>query len=425
MRSALIGGMDVQRARKRGLPRWAPIGGIAVLAVAAVIALKSLASLGGAGIAVDRSTVVTDVVQRGTLERSISAAGTLAPQEIHVVAATQAGIVDSVLVKPGASVLAGTPVARMSNPELDAAVVGARAAVDVARAQLRSAQSQAQAASLAQRSAYTTALAQARVDSTDFEGLQGLRRNGFVAEQTYQIASIKASESASQATLARAQIGVSASAQAADVAAAQAQLDQASAQLAAKETEVTSLLVCARTPGVVQSVAIDPGARVDAGGELARIADERDLKAVLQVPEGQVPSVALGVPVLIDTGNGVATGRVAHVAPAAENGSVAVDVSFAGSLPAGARPDLNVDGTIELQRLPDVLSIARPANATDGEATQLYRIDARTNIAHLVRVKLGRGSSDRIVVLSGLAVGDAVIVSDTAAYNGASTLRLH
>jgi HlyD family secretion protein len=425
MRSALISGMDVRRARKRGLPRWAPIGGIAVLAVATVIALKSLASLGGAGIGVDRSTVVTDVVQRGTLERSISAAGTLAPQEIHVVAATQAGIVDYVLVKPGASVLAGTPVARMSNPELDSAVVGARAAVDVARAQLRSAQSQAQAANLAQRSAYRTALAQARVDSTDFEGLQGLRRDGFVAEQTYQIASIKASESASQATLARAQIGVSASAQAADVAAAQAQLDQASAQLAAKETEVTSLLVCARTPGVVQSVAIDPGARVDAGGELARIADERDLKAVLQVPEGQVPSVAVGMPVLIDAGNGVATGRVAHVAPAAENGSVAVDVSFAGQLPAGARPDLNVDGTIELQRLPDVLSITRPANATDGETTQLYRIDTRTNIARLVGVKLGRGSSDRIEVLSGLTAGDAVIVSDSSAYNGAPTLRLH
>jgi HlyD family secretion protein len=425
MRSALISGMDVRRARKRGLPRWAPIGGIAVLAVATVIALKSLASLGGAGIGVDRSTVVTDVVQRGTLERSISAAGTLAPQEIHVVAATQAGIVDYVLVKPGASVLAGTPVARMSNPELDSAVVGARAAVDVARAQLRSAQSQAQAANLAQRSAYRTALAQARVDSTDFEGLQGLRRDGFVAEQTYQIASIKASESASQATLARAQIGVSASAQAADVAAAQAQLDQASAQLAAKETEVTSLLVCARTPGVVQSVAIDPGARVDAGGELARIADERDLKAVLQVPEGQVPSVAVGMPVLIDAGNGVATGRVAHVAPAAENGCVAVDVSFAGQLPAGARPDLNVDGTIELQRLPDVLSITRPANATDGETTQLYRIDTRTNIARLVGVKLGRGSSDRIEVLSGLTAGDAVIVSDSSAYNGAPTLRLH
>jgi HlyD family secretion protein len=425
MRPALIGGMDVLRARKRGLPRWSPVAGVAVLAVATVLALKSLASLSGAGIAVDRSTIVTDVVQRGTLERSISTAGTLAPQEMHVVAATQPGIVDSVLVKPGASVLAGTPVARMSNPELDAAVVGARAAVDVARAQLRSAQSQAQAASLAQRSAYTTALAQASVDRTDFEAMRGLRRNGFVAEQTYQIASIKADESASQATLARAQISVSASAQAADVAAAQAQLDQASALLAAKETEVTSLLVCARTPGVVQSVAIDPGARVDAGGELARIADERDLKAVLQVPEGQVPSVALGMPVLIDTGNGVANGRVAHVAPAAENGSVAVDVSFAGSLPAGARPDLNVDGTIELQRLPDVLSIERPANATDGETTQLYRIDARTNIARLVRVKLGRGSSDRIEVLSGLTVGDAVIVSDTSAYNGASTLRLH
>jgi HlyD family secretion protein len=297
--------------------------------------------------------------------------------------------------------------------------------VDVARAQLRNAQAQAQAAILAQRSAYTTALAQARVDRTNFETARGLRRSGFVADQTYQIASIKAGESAAQANVARAQIGVSESAQVADIAAAQAQLDQASAQLAAKETEVAALLVRARTPGIVQSVAIDPGARVDAGGELARIADERDLKAVLQVPEGQVPSVALGMPVLVDAGNGVATGHVSRVAPAAENGSVAVDISFSGALPAGARPDLNVDGTIEQQRLPDVLSIARPAGASDGETMQLYRIDARTNLAQIVRVKLGRGSNDRIEVLAGLAASETVIVSDTSAYDGASTLRLH
>jgi HlyD family secretion protein len=426
MKPALVGGMDVLRARKRRLPRWASIaGGAGAVLAVAFIALESLLSLNGEGVSVDRSTIVTDVVQRGTLERSVAAAGTLAPQQVHLVVATEAGIVDDVLVKPGASIGAGTPVARMSNPELDAAVVGARAAVDVARAQLRNARAQAQAAILAQQSAYGTALAQARVDRTDFETVRGLRRNGFAAEQTYQIAAIKAGASAAQANVARAQIGVSASAQAADVATAQAQLDQASAQLAAKETEVAALLVRARTPGIVQSVAIDPGARVDAGGELARIADEHDLKAVLQVPEGQVPSVALGMLVLVDTGNGVATGRVSRVAPAAENGSVAVDVSFGGSLPAGARPDLNVDGTIEQQRLPDVLSIARPAGAIDGEIAQLYRIDARTNTAHLVRVKLGPGSSDRIEVVSGLAAGDAVIISDTSAYNGASTLRLH
>ncbi|MGC2407092.1 MAG: HlyD family efflux transporter periplasmic adaptor subunit [Candidatus Cybelea sp.] len=426
MRPAFIGGMDVARPRKGSLPHCLSIvGGTIALAAVALITLKSLAGLGGRGVAVDRTTIVTDVVQRGTLERSISAAGTLAPQEVHVVAATQVGIVDAVLVKPGASVVAGTPVTRMSNPELDAAVVAARAAVDVARAQLRNAQAQAQAASLAQRSAYTTALAQARVDRTDFETARGLHRNGFIAEQTYQIASIKAGESAAQADVARAQVGVSASAQAADVAAAQAQLDQASAQLVVRETEVEALLVRARTPGIVQSVAIDPGARVDAGGELARIADEHDLKAVLQVPEGQVPSIALGMPVLVDTGNGVATGRVSRVAPAAENGSVAVDVSFAGPLPDGARPDLNVDGTIEQQKLPEVLSIARPAGASDGETVQLYRIDPRTNTAHLVRVKLGRGSNDRIEVLSGLAAGDTVIVSDTSGYSGASLLHLH
>jgi HlyD family secretion protein len=425
MKPLPFSGMDVVRARKRRVPRTIAMGIAAfALAVIALFAVLSLARLNGSGVAVDRSTIVTDVVQRGTLQRSISAPGTLVPQELHVVAATQAGIVDAVFVKPGSSVVAGTSVARMSNPDLDAAVVGARSAVDVARAQLRSAQAQAQASVLAQRSTYTTALAQARVDHLNYESLQGLHRSGFIAEQTYQVAAIKATESAAQVNVARSQIGVSASEAAANVASAQAQLDEASAELAAKETEVNALAVRAGTTGIVQSVAIDPGTRVEAGAELARVADERDLKAVLQVPEGQVHDVTLGLPVRVDTENGIVTGRVSRIEPTAQNGSVAVDVTLPHALPAGARPDLNIDGTIELETLRDVLSIARPAGAADDATVSLYRVDPRTNVARSVRVRLGRGSSDRIQVISGLAPGDTVIVSDTSAYNGSSTLRL-
>lgn len=426
MRPQPVAGMDVIRPRKRGIPRSVAILTAAVALVAvAVAAVASLARLNGTGIAVDRSSIVTDVVQRGTLQRSISASGTLAPQEVHVVAAAQAGIVEAVSVKPGASVFASTPIARMSNPDLDAAVVGARSAVDVARAQLNSAQAQAQASALAQRSAYDTALAQAQVDRLNYESLQGLHRSGFIAEQTYQIAAIKATESSSQAQVARSQIGVGASQSAANVASARAQLERAIAQLAAKETEVEALTVRAGTSGVVQSVAIDPGARIEPGAELARVADERDLRAVLAVPEGQVHDVEVGMPVRVDTGNGVVTGRVSRIEPAAQSGSVAVDVALPHALPPGARPDLNVDGTIEIETLRDVISIARPAGAADDTTVSLYRIDPQANVAHSVRVQLGRGSSDRIQVRSGLRPGDTVIVSDTSAYNGASALTLH
>ncbi|HTV93027.1 MAG TPA: HlyD family efflux transporter periplasmic adaptor subunit [Verrucomicrobiae bacterium] len=425
MRPVAVNEMDVVRAKPRGLPRSATIAlTIALLAMAAVAAVISLTRPGG-GIAVDRASVVTDAVQRGTLQRSISATGALAPQEVHVVAAVQPGVVETVFVKPGATVGDGTPIASLSNADLDADVVTARSAVDVARADLASAQQQAKAAALAQRSAYTTAQAQAEMDTTNVSGEAELHREGFVADQTYRIAQIKATQSQAQLGVAHSQIGVDAAEQEAKVAAANAQLAQAIAQLQAKEAEVNALTVRARSAGVVQSVAVDPGVRVDVGTELARVADQRALKAVLQVPEGQVHSVEVGMPARIDTGNGVVTGRIVRIAPSAQDGSVAVDVSFTGALPAGARPDLNVDGTIDLQTLRDVLSIARPAGAADDASIGLYKIDPRTSLARLVQVRLGVGSTDRIEVLSGLAAGETVIVSDTSAYGGAPLLRLH
>ncbi|HUZ49333.1 MAG TPA: efflux RND transporter periplasmic adaptor subunit [Candidatus Dormibacteraeota bacterium] len=425
MRPQAIGGMDVARTPRRRLSRRVLVpAAIALLVVACAFAVFSLARSDG-GVTVDRAALVTSVVRRGTLERSVSAAGTLQPQEVHVVAAVQPGIIDAVFVKPGAAVFGGTPIARMSNPDLDAAVVSASSALDVARAQLRSAQAQAQAAALAQQSAYATARAQADVDAIDLTSLRSLLHSGYVAAQTYQIAAIKVTQSAAQVRVARSQIGVGAAESAAQIAAAKAQVDQAAAQLQAKQAEVAALVVRARSSGIVQSVAVDPGARVESGTELARIADQQHLKAVLQVAEGQVHDMAIGMPTRIDTGNGIANGRVARIAPAAQNGTVNVDVALTQALPPGARPDLTVDGTIDLQTLRGVLSIARPAGAADNTDAELYRLDPHGNIARLAHVRLGPGSADRIEVLSGLAAGDAVIVSDTSAYNGISTLRLH
>jgi HlyD family secretion protein len=425
MRPVSLNSMDVARAKPRGIPRGVAValGGV-VLAIGAAVALISLTRTGG-GVAVDRASVVTDTAKLGTLSRSISAAGALAPQEVHIVAAEQPGTVESVFVKPGAYVTAQTPIANLSNPDLGAAAVAARSSVDVAQADLVSAEQQAKTAALAQRWAYTSAQAQAEMDQTNFSVDQQLHRQGYIADQTYRIASIKATQSTAQFVIARSQIGVDAAEQDAKIAAAQAELAQAQAQLQAKEAEVGALIVRARTAGIVQSVAVDPGARVDAGTELARVADQHDLKAALQVPEGQVHSVNIGMPVLVDTGNGSVTGHVARIAPSAQDGSVAVDVSFTGALPAGARPDLNVDGTIELQRLRGVLSIARPAEAADNTSVSLYKVDPRTSLARQVQVRLGAGSTDRIEVLGGLAAGDEVIVSDTSAYGGAPLLRLH
>ena len=425
MKPHAIGEMDVARAKPRGLSRSVTIAlTVTLLIVAAAGALFSLTRTGG-GVMVERASVVTDTVRRGELDRSVSASGALAPQEVHIVAAVQPGIVESVFVKPGANVTAGTPIARLSNPDLDADVVSARSAVDVAGANLTSARQQARESALAQQSNVTSAHAQSEMDTTNVSGEAELHREGYIADQTYRIAQIKAAQSRDQLTVAHAQTGVDAADQDAKVAAAQAQLDQARAQLQAKLAEVDALIVRAHSSGIVQSVAIDPGARVDVGTELARVADQRDLKAVLQVPEGQAHAVEIGMAVRIDTGNGIVTGHVARIAPSAQDGSVAVDVTFTGALPSGARPDLNVDGTIDLQTLRNVLSIARPAGAADNSTMSLYRLEAGSPQARLVQVHLGVGSTDRIEVLDGLSAGETVIVSDTSAYGGAPLLRLH
>ncbi len=418
--------MDVVREKKRSMPRGVLVALIVAALLAAVgVSAYSLSHAGPGGVAVDRATIVTDVATRGTLMRSIAAAGTLVSEEIRVVSVEQPGVVEQVFLKPGASVSPGAAIARLSNPDLEASVVAARSALQVAQAQLVSAQQEAKASSLTQQSTLAGAQAQMQEDVTNVSSLRDLHRSGWVADTTYRIAQIKAQQSQRQVEISRSQISVDSANQDAKVAQAQAQVDEAAATLQAKEAQVDALIVRARSGGVVQSVAIDPGAQVSAGTELARIADQRSLKAVLQVPEGQVHDIAIGMPARIDTGNGTVDGRVARIAPAAQNGSVAVDVVFSRTLPAGSRPDLNVDGTIDLERIANAVSIARPAGAADNTTVGLYRILPDRVHAQLVDVRLGRGSADRVQVLSGVNPGDTVIVSDTSAYGGQPVLRLH
>lgn len=426
MRLASPSAMDVARpSRSLRLRKALTLGGALAIVSLAAIAWIALTRSSGPGVSVDRSSVVTDVARRGRLDRAISATGTIASQYVRVIAAAQPGILEAVYVKPGATVTEGTPVARLSNPQLDADAVSASSAVDVAQAELRSARAQARASALAEQSALTTAQAQAAEDTTKLQSLDKLRRDGYIAEQSYQIANIEATRSTSQLGVAHAALTVDAAQQDAKVAAAEATLRQAQAQLAAKRSEVDALTIRSRTAGVVQSVAVDPGARVDAGAELARVADQNDLKAVVSVPEGEVHSVAIGMPVRIDTGNGSLDGRVERIAPAAQNGTVAVDVALPRRTRSSLRPDTTIEATIELQTLADVLSIARPAGAADDAAVSLYRLDRNGSNARILRVQLGRGSTDRIQVVSGLQAGDTVIVSDTSSYGGAPILHLH
>jgi HlyD family secretion protein len=416
--------MDVVRERKRGIPKGAyAVAGAIVLVALAGWALTSLTHQ-QAGTVVDKSTLVTDVATRGTLVRSVSAQGQFAPERVRVASATQSGVVNVIFVKAGSVVEPGTIIAQMENPALDAQAANALSALRVAQANLADARQQAQASVIGQKSTLSDAVAQAQTDSLQAQSYASLHKQGLLPALQYQQAQIQAKKSADDLQSRRAQVNVAQADAQAKVAAAQAQVDQAAAQLAATQAQVSALTVRAATAGIVQSVDVDPGTSVAQNTEIARIADMRDLKAVLQVAESDVHAVSVGMPARVDTGNGTIVGRVAHIAPAAQNGTVGVDVTFSRSLPEGARPDANVDGTVILSKIRDAISIARPAGATDASTIDLFRVVDNGTRAVRVRVRLGQGSSDRVQVLSGIAPGDTVIVSDMSAYPDQTVLRL-
>jgi len=373
---------------------------------------------------VDKSQLVIDTARRGTLVRSVVAQGAFRPDVVRIAAATQGGVVDALFVKPGSRVVPGTPVAQMENPALLAAVESARAQLDVARANLASTSEQARASALTQRTALSDAQAQAEQSVLQARALGSLHASGLVPDLQYQQARIAAKKNADDVTLGRAQLAVGASDAAAKITAARAQVSQTAALLAAARADVAALTVRAAVGGIVQDVLVDPGSSVAQNTPIARIADTRELKAVLQVAESDVRAVGIGMRARVDAGGGAASGRVTRIAPAAQNGTVAVDVTFPRELPAGARPDESLDGTIEIARIANAVSIARPAAASDGATVPLFKLVDGGTRAVAVRVRLGTGSSDRIAVLSGLTPGDAVIVSDTSAFSDQTAVRL-
>lgn len=407
--------MDIVRERRRKIPKSVYIGtSVVALALLAVWAVISLTATGSGGVAVDKSTLVTDVARRGNLVLAVRAQGVFAPERVRVTSASQPGIVNQILVKPGNVVAPGSVIAVMQNPQLEAAVEQQRAALQVAQANLVSVQEQARAAILIQQSAYSDAQAQMAEDRLQAQATAALHTHGQISDNEYERAQIQATKSTNDLRISRAQIAAISADMQGKIAAAQAQVRETEALLAADQTEVDSLTVRAVTGGIVQSVDVDPGASIAQNTEIARMTDMHDLKAVLQVADRDVHNIALGMLAQIDTGNGVVGGRVTRIAPSAQNGTVSVDVTFRRP-PSDSRLDANVSGTIEIASIPDAVSIARPSGANDDTTVQLFKEVDNGSRAVRIQARLGRGSGDRVQILSGIDQGDVVIVSDMSA----------
>ncbi|HEV8241311.1 MAG TPA: HlyD family efflux transporter periplasmic adaptor subunit [Thermoanaerobaculia bacterium] len=417
--------MDIARPERAQLLRRRRIiwGGAAVLVVAA--GSLALARLEPAAPSIEGGTLWIDSVKRGEMLREVRGQGTLEPEREQWISADNAGQVVQVVLRPGANVTPDSVILRMTNPELAQQAQEAQSQLSTAEADLRVLEAQLATQLLnqeAEAAGLSAQLAEARLQ---VEANERLHTEKLIPDITLKVSRLHADEMTKRQQLEEQRLARLREANAAQVAGRRSQLEQLRTMQRLRNEQMVALQVKAGIAGILQEVAVEAGQRVNPGTILARVAQPDTLKAELRIPETQAKDVAVGQVAQIDTRNGIVAGRVARIDPAARQGTVAVDVTFTGPMPPGSRPDLSVDGTIEIERLPDVLYMSRPAFGQPGEKIGLFRVSPDGDTAQRVTVQLGRASTHTIEVVSGLNKGDKVILSDTNEWDGYSRLRLH
>ena len=421
------GGMDVTRpakfarARRRRRSLWA--GGLGFAALAATV---GLARLKPAVPAVDRANVWIDTVHRGPMIREVRGLGTLVPEDIAWIAARTDARVERIVIQPGATVAPDTTILLLGNPDVQQAAVAADAAVTAAQARLVNLRAQLESTSLERQSAFARAQGDSDTAAAQVEVNEKLSRQGLIALVELKKSRIVAKELAACLDIERQRVDFTRQSVDPQIAVAQGDVDSARAAAALRHGELDALCVRAGMAGVLQQVPVEVGQRVAAGTNLARVADPTKLEAQIKIPETQARDIVPGLAASVDTRNGVAEGKVSRVNPAVTEGTVLVDVTFDGqALPKGARPDLSVEGTVELERIADTLVVGRPPFGHEDSEQTLFRLSADGNEAERVKVRLGRGSVGTVEVRDGLRAGDRVILSDTSAFDNAERIRLH
>lgn len=412
----------VQRRRRQR--RRVLIGsGIAVVIGAALLAYFLIPT----GAAVSRSDLLVATVKSGRLNVRVQAPGTLEPEVRRWVTARSPGVVEDVKVQPGDHVKTATILAVLANPKLKSDLVAAKSDLANARATLVSLRAQLQNQLLDLQAKLSTAQANAQSATLKATAQEQLVSEHVVAKLEYQRSRLDAENDAQQVKLTKQRITSFRSNMTAQLQAQKAKVDALQASLQEKQSEVDALKVTAGIDGVVQSVPVQNGQTLSLGGNIARIASLKKLKAVLQVPPSEAGELAIGQSVSVELNVGSDTdidGKVARVAPSVSNGSVDVDVSLPGNLPGGARPNLSVSGTIDIATLKHAIYVQRPVYSQPNSSQTLYRLVSGGNAAVPVKVKFGRASDQNIQVLAGLKPGQQVIVSDTSDFASGKRVRI-
>jgi len=423
--SPVSSGMDIARPhiakQKRRRRILFASGGVLALIVITV----ALSHLKPAVPSVDRSTVWVDTVKRGPMVREVRGLGTLVPEEIRWIPANTEGRVEKIVVRPGTQVKADTVILELSSPELEQAAHDAESKLKAAEAEFTTLQAKLQRDLLDQESNTArvhSEYQQARIESDMNEQL---KKNGLVAELQYKTAEVKAAELLNRDAIEEKRLNFARDSIEPQLASKQAEVDQVKAAAQLKLDQVEALHVKAGMNGVLQQMPVDVGQRVKIGDNLARVADPTKLKAEIKIAETQAKDIQIGEKTTIDTRNGVVTGHVTRVDPAVEQGTVKVDAQIDGELPRGARPDLTIDGTIELERLDDVIYVGRPAFGQENNTVSIFKLVSGSSEAVRTPVKLGRSSVNSIEIINGLQPGDQVILSDTSAWDAHERIRLN
>jgi HlyD family secretion protein len=416
--------VDIVRPEVKRKKKMRRIMYIAAAVVLIPLVTYALSRLKPAAPSVDSGTIWTGTVKRGPMLREVRGLGTLVPETIRLIPAATDGQVQRRYLLPGTPVKANTVIFDLVNPqlqqeELDAEyqLKGAQAAYDQTKAQLENQLMDKRTLAASVSSQYRTA---EMVKQTK----EQLGANGLAPELDVKTAQVQAEELAKENDLAQKEVATFQNSIAAQLAVQEATINEKRAMYELKKTQMDQLHIRPGIDGMLQELDVEVGQKVTMGTVLARVAQPSHLKAQLKIAETQAKDVLIGQQASVDTHNGIIPGHVTRIDPAVVNGTVTVDVGLDGPLPTGARPDLSVEGTVEIERLTDVLYVERPVHGEANSTVGLFKLVDDGKEATRVQVQLGRSSVNTVEILKGLEVGDKVILSDMSAWDNYDRVQL-
>ncbi len=417
--------MDIKRPGKSKLKRRIRNGVVIFVGLVAVGGITvGLTKLKPAAPTLDRSTAVIDTVKRGQMLRQVRGIGTLVPQLTRWVPAPADGRLERILVEPGVEVSTGTVIFELSNPQMEQQAIDADFQMKAAQADQENLKVRLESDNMTLQSAIATINAEYSQAKMQLETDEVLGKQGLVPLILLKVARVRVQDLANRLKVEQQRLAISSRATKAQMNAQQARIQQLRALASLRQSQVDALKVRAGTNGVLQQVSVQVGQQVTPGFNMARVADPASLKAELRIAETQIKDVKIGQPVEVDTRNGIIQARVSRIDPAAREGTFTVDAELTGPLPASARPDLSVDGTIELERLDNVLHVGRPAFGQGQQTVGMFKLSPDGQEATRTQVALGRNSVSTIEIISGLREGDQVILSDTSAWDNYNHIRV-